>query len=118
MTAFVLSKKETFRYLVKVRQARDSGKLEEFEFTAEFRRLDQAKVRELLAKGLADRKLLDEVWVGWSGVKTLVSRDGVEVEEEMPVTPTNREALLLEPGVEIALARAWLDAVVIGPAKN
>jgi hypothetical protein len=118
--AFVLSKKPTFKYAVKVKQARDSGKLEVFEFQREFKRLEQPRIRELAVKPPPDRALLDEVWVGWAGVKALVKQgeDGPEVEQDLPVTPENRELLLREPGVEAALVNAWLDAAIYGPAKN
>ena len=115
---FVLSKKPTFRYAVRVKQARESGRLEIFEFMGEFKRLDQPAIREQMKTLKSDRDLLDAVWVGWSGVKCLVERDGVQVEEDMPVTPQNREALLAEPGVEAALVNAWMEAAVLGPAKN
>lgn len=115
---FVLSKSPTFKYEVSVKQARESGKLESFAFTAEFRRFNQEEIRQISAEAGNDRALLDKVWVGWSGVQTLVDEGGVQVAKELPVTAENREALLREPGVEVALVRAWLEATVFGPAKN
>jgi hypothetical protein len=116
---FVLAKKEQFKYAVRVKQPDDKGGLGIFEFTGVFKWLSQTEIQELLARGVPrDRSLLNKVWIGWEGVKTKVKRESVEVEEDLPVTETNREALLAEQGVEAALINAWLDAVVFGPAKN
>ncbi len=115
---FVLSKKKSFKYAVRVKQARESGRLEVFEFLGEFKRLDQPAIRALVTAGKKDSEILEEVWLGWSGIKAPVEREGVEVEEELPVTPANRAMLLAEPGVEAALVHAWMEAAVLGPTKN
>lgn len=117
---FQLSKKETFLYPVKVKVPADNGGgLEVRVFTGEFKRLKKDRILELYQqRGQNDRKLLDEVWVGWKDVQATVSRDGVDVQEDLPVTPANREILLAEPGVEWALVNAWLDACIVGPSKN
>jgi len=112
---FQLSNKPTFKYKVKVKQARDAGKLEEFEFTAEYKRLDQAAIKDVLALTSEQifRKITEELWVGWV-VGEIKALDGSNLEP----SAEGRAAMLLEPGVPQALMNGWMDAVFFGPAKN
>ena len=125
MAAFVLSKKSTFHYLVKVRQPRESGKIEEFEFQGVFNRLPQDEIRKLMEAPPPDRERLDKVWVGWvkgpTGIKTMAKNgDGPEeIQVDLEDTEANRLLLLdKEPGFEAGVVKAWMEAAVFGPAKN
>jgi hypothetical protein len=87
--AFVLSKAETFKYAVKVKQAAQSGRLETFEFLAEFKRRKEPEIKEIMRAG--DAKVIEE-WVGWSGIKALVKEGEVQIEQDLPFTPENKAA--------------------------
>jgi hypothetical protein len=115
---FVLSNKPSFKYTVKVKRPGDGGALEEFEFLGEYKRLPQPEIDELIKRPPADAVLVERVFLGWSGVKTMVKVEGLDVEQDLQVTPDNRVALLAEPGARAAIVRAYLDAVLFGPAKN
>ncbi len=116
--ALVLSTKPTFKYKVKVKQPGEAGDLVILEFLGEFNRLPQPEIDALMQKQQQDAELVDRVFVGWSGVKTMVKQDDKDVEQDLAVTDDNRKALLAEPGVRSAIVRAFLDAMVFGPAKN
>jgi hypothetical protein len=116
--ALVLSTRPTFKYKVKVKQPNDKGDLVAIEFLGEFTRLQQPEVDELLKSPPGDQGIIDRVFVAWSGVKTIVKVEDKDVEQDLIVTDDNRAALLAEPGVRAAIVRAYLDAVLFGPAKN
>jgi hypothetical protein len=112
---FQLLNAKTFRYKVKVKQARDTGGLQEFEFTAEYRRLLQPEIKAVLELGTTEvfRKVVDELWTGWVA-GDIKQPDGSNLD---PSTE-GRAALMLEPGVPQAIVNGWLEAVFYGPAKN
>lgn len=120
---FQLSKAATFKYKIKIKQARDKGTIEEFEFTAEYRRLEQPAIKAVLE--LPAEKIFTKVigggeipadqalWVGWV-VGEIKTPDGSNLEP----SADGRQALLLEPGAPQAIVNGWLEAVFYGPAKN
>src|SRR4051812_44388566 len=97
---FQLSNKPTFKFKVKVKQARDSGKLEEFEFSAEYKRLEQPGIKEVLALPADQvfKKVTEEIWIGWT-VGDIKMPDGTNLEP----SADGRAALLAEPGVPQAI---------------
>jgi hypothetical protein len=108
---YQLSRATTFKFKVEIRRPNDAGGLDAFDFVGEFKRLDQSKIRELMGKQRSDREMCDEIFVGWSGI---ADADGKPLE----VNDVNRTALLLEPGAEGAIIKAWLKGAVTGPLGN
>jgi len=107
----------TYLWPVKVRvPGEKKGKFETFSFFAEFKRVDQDRIKQMLqelrAQGdapegsveLTDRRLLDEVLVGWKDV-TDASGKPLEFNDE------TLDAVLAVGGMEGAFVASWFDAI-------
>ncbi len=112
---FVLSQKETYPWPVVYEAAGAAGRFEKSQFTAEFRRLSQSRLKELHDQGatgrIDDEQFCEEVLVGWSGIKDAQG-------EDFPDTPVNRRLLFDLAGMTAAIVRAYLDSVPGAPRKN
>lgn len=112
---FVLSQKQSYTWPVKYRAPRGDGKTDEFEFTAEFRRVSQSRFVEMLqqieAKNLTDNDLIDEVLIDWNGIK---GTDG----QDFTYNDTNKQILLDLLGMPAAIVGAFFDSLRGAPRKN
>lgn len=108
---FVLNNKPTCFHKVKVRRTNDAGDWEAFDFTAEFKRLVQPEIDALFTSGVPNDREIVKLFVGWRDVK---QPDG----SDLPVSEANRTLLLAEPGVQGAVAKAWVELAITGPTKN
>lgn len=112
---FVLSQKTTYTWPVKYEYAKDDGRFEKTEFSAEFRRLPQSRLDEIHKQArdgtLEDESLIDSVLIGWSGIKTA---DG----DEFTVNEGNRAILLDLPGMRAAIINAYAASIAGAPRKN
>lgn len=103
-------------YPVTVHMVDDEGKKRRFDFDAQFVRLPQSEMEELLTRAkdafenkepIKDREVLDRVFVGWRKVQDV---DG----SELAVNDENRERLLEAHPVQPSVVRAWMKSCGIG----
>lgn len=104
---FSLQRKENFKQEVKVNVKTDNGWREE-KFTGIFKRLPDARTKELVGAPVGD--VVDEVLVGWEMVD--LARAPVEFNAE------NLAALKELPGVSFAVAMAFFAANSGAKEKN
>lgn len=113
--AFVLSQSESYTWPVTVEFPIDGGRFEKQTFDAEFRRLPQARIREIWdliqAGDLSDDELCDEVLTGWSGIQDAKGGD-------VPFSEKAKADLLNVPLVSAAVVTSWLDSLSKGKRKN
>jgi hypothetical protein len=113
--AFVLSQSESYTWPVSVEFPIDGGRFDKQTFDAEFRRLPQARIREIWDQiqsgNLNDDDLCDQVLVGWSGIQD--AKAG-----EVPYSEKAKADLLNVPLVAAAVVSSWLDSLSKGKRKN
>lgn len=113
---FVLSQKESFTWPVTYRMPKDGGKYDKQEFTVEFKRLPESRIREIKEQAdrseIEDDALIAEILLGWSGIRTAEG-------EEFPYNETNKRVLFdLFPGVRAAIILTWFAALGGAVRKN
>lgn len=122
--AFVLKQSATYKWPVQIVLPVDGGRREKFTFDAEFRRLPQARINEMIRTArLMERGKLDpedemadqdgarEIMAGWDGV----------VDDNAKPIPFSEAALgqLLEiPTVAGQIIRAWFESIEVAKRKN
>jgi len=113
--AFVLSQSESYIWPVSVEFPIDGGRFDKQTFDAEFKRLPQARIREIwdqIQSGdLTDDELCDQVLVGWGGIQD--GKGG-----EVPFSEKAKADLLNVPLVAAAVVSSWLDSLSKGKRKN
>ena len=114
--AFVISKPATFFWPVKVELAVDNGKYEKQSFDAEFKRLPQSKIEEIVGKIrseeiTSDVLLARDLIVGWRGV---LDDQGNEV----PFSEAMKDQLLDVPTVASSIVSAFFEATTKAKLKN
>ena len=112
---FVLSQSDSYTWPVTVEFPIDGGRFDKQSFDAEFRRLAQARIREIWdliqAGDLNDDELCAEVLTGWAGIQ-----DGKG--SEVPYSEKAKADLLNVPLVAAAVVSSWLDSLSKGKRKN
>lgn len=108
---FIISQKDTFTWPVQV-EIPGEGKAIKAQFTAEFRRLPQSRMDEILAADTppSDAELVREVMVGWKDVKD-------EAGTELEFNQVNLAQLLEVTGMRAIIGRAFMEAM-LGGAKR
>lgn len=105
---FTLSTKNTFSWPVSFRIPVDGGGYESADFDAEFKRLTQSRLEQIMAKltvgEMSDREVADEILVGWKGVQT---EDGKPV----PFTDDSKARMLDVAGLSASLVLAYTEAL-------
>lgn len=113
---FKVAVNPTYRSPVTVPILTDDNQVIERTFTAIFKRLDQDQIDDLygrIARGeLTDRKLIDEVMVGWG--TDVCDEDGTALE----FNQRNLNALLAIHPTREYLARKFYDTVQSATLKN
>ena len=123
--ALRLTQSPTYKWPVKVTIPTDGGKRETSTFTAEFRRLKQSRISEIISSGqrkskgealdadqdLSDLELLGEIMAGWDDVK---DDDG----ELIPFSRAALEMMSELPTVAGQIAEQWLESLQKAKAKN
>lgn len=111
---FVISKKDSYVWPVVIEIPVDGGKFEKHTFDAEFKRVTQERILELLdlidKQKLNDMDFCREVLVGWKGVT-----DG---ESEIPFSESSRDEVLNIAGVASAIATAFFLSRAKARTKN
>jgi hypothetical protein len=116
---FKISKKPTFTWPVNAAVVGDKGQYTKVSFTAEFKRVTQAEIDELLERlraeaeenKLTDRALADELLVGFTDVAD-------EEGQPLEYSQTNKELLLNVPGIASVVAQTFFKAIGGAREKN
>jgi hypothetical protein len=122
--AFVLSKSATYTWPVRISLATDGGKTTVETFDAEFKRLPQSRINELLQEIRAqergrgdqddliqDTDVVKELLVGWAGVSDDAGKD-------VPFSVASLEQLIDIPTVASQIVKAWFESLKEGKRKN
>jgi hypothetical protein len=114
--AFVVKQSDTYFWPVEIEVAssKNTGRHEKHTFDAEFKRVSQSRVEEVISGGEnapeSDRALAAEIMVGWKGVT-----DGTD---ELPWSEGNRDMVLEMPKVASSIVKAWSDSLTGARKKN
>jgi hypothetical protein len=121
--AFVLSKSATYTWPVRISLATDGGKQTVETFDAEFRRLPQSRINEIVRQARAAERARDEyepledqdaareILAGWDGV---TGDDG----KAIPFSEAALSQLLEIPTVAGQIVKAWFESLKEGKRKN
>lgn len=122
--AFVLKQSDSYTWPVTLVIPVDGGRREKHTFDAEFKRLPQTRINEIVrqAKGISDdsadnavmledQSACAELLVGWSNV---VDDSG----EEIPFSVKALDQLLELPTIAAQIIRAWTESLEIAKRKN
>lgn len=112
--AFVVKQSDAYFWPVQVEIPTDGGRFEKHTFDAEFKRLPQSRIEEIMqgvvSSTVTDRDVVTEVMVGWKGVT-----DG---SDEMVWSEKNRDLLLEIPLVGASIIKSWMESLSGGRKKN
>lgn len=111
---FKLAQKNTYTWPIKVQIPVDGGKFEPQTFDAEFKRLPQSEINDLLREiqdGVTDTRFVEGVLVGWHGV---ADADG----NELPYSEAAKIMLLDIPYLRSAVVAAFFDSFSGGAARR
>lgn len=110
---FQLDDKRSYWYPVTVDMVDDEGRKRSFTFDAEFDRLEQTELEDIMLRikdgveqenPVRDREIVERVFKRW---RKVADADG----SELAVTPENRERLLQRHPVQPSIVRAWLKSM-------
>lgn len=122
--AFVLSKSATYTWPVRISLATDGGKQTVETFDAEFRRLPQSRINEIVRQARAaergrgddedqieDQDAAREIIASWKGVTD-------DAGAEIPFSEAALGQLLEIPTVAGQIVKAWFESLKEGKRKN
>lgn len=113
---YVLTNSATYEWPVEIRTPAADGSYKKFDFVGEFKRHPQSRIDDIhnqlrlqaarkdLFVILTDDMLIDDVFVGWTGITDPAG-------SVVQVTPENRSMLLEIPGMKKAVISAWFEVV-------
>jgi hypothetical protein len=107
--AFKIALSATYTVTVKGELPNDQGKVDKFNFVAEFKRCDLDQLDEL--RKISQREVLRDVLVGWSG---LLDEDN----QTVPYNSAAKDAVLAIPQAVFALIEAFWASVYKAKEKN
>ncbi len=111
---FKLDQSQSYSWPVAVEFPISGGKFEKQTFDAEFKRLPQSRMKEVLStetETIPDLEFSKEVLLGWKGIQ---AADGSEI----PFSESARDQLLDVPLVARAVVMAFLNSATGGKIKN
>jgi hypothetical protein len=121
--AFVLKQSASYTWPVPLLIPVDGGRREKFSFDAEFKRLPQSRINEIiklaraLEIGRSDDETLDdktavkEILIGWSGVTD-------DSAKEIPFSEAALEQLLELPTIAGQIVTAWFKSMEVAKKGN
>lgn len=120
--SFVLKQKPTYSWPVPLIIPTDGGRREKFSFDAEFRRLPQSRINEIIKvaramelgrsdEDLDDKSAAAEILADWSGI---TDDDGKPV----PFSQAALEQLLEIPTVAGQIVKAWFASMEVAKKGN
>lgn len=111
---FAIKQTASYSWPVTLELPADGGRFEKHTFDAEFRRLNQARIEEIMAAAVAsqlrDVEVADEVMIGWKGI--------TENGEEIPYSEKSKSDLLGMQLVAAAVIKAWMESLSGAKRKN
>lgn len=114
---FKISQSNSYSWPVSSESAISGGKFEKLTFDAEFKRISQTRIQEIIKLVepspplISDVDLAKEVLVGWNGIV-----DGAD--QDVPFSEASRDQLLDIPGVASAIVTAFYASLSGGKRKN
>lgn len=112
--AFVIKQSDSYFWPVQVELPTNGGRYEKHTFDAEFKRIPQSRIEEIMqgvvASAINDHDVVVEVLCGWKGVT-----DG---SDELPWSQANRDLLTEIPLVSASIIKAWMESLAGGRKKN
>jgi hypothetical protein len=121
--AFVLKQTASYTWPVPLLIPVDGGRREKHSFDAEFRRLPQTRINEIiklaraLELGREDDEALDdktaarEILIGWAGITD-------DAGKEVPFSESALEQLLEIPTIAGQIIRAWFNSMEVAKKGN
>jgi hypothetical protein len=121
--SFVLKQTASYTWPVPLLIPVDGGRREKHSFDAEFKRLPQSRINEIiklaraLEVGRADDEMLDdktaarEILIGWSGITDDNGKD-------VPFSESALDQLLEIPTVAGQIIRAWFNSMDVAKRGN
>jgi hypothetical protein len=121
--SFVLKQSASYTWPVPLLIPVDGGRREKHSFDAEFKRLPQSRINEIiklaraLEVGRADDEMLDdktaakEILIGWSGITDDNAKD-------VPFSESALDQLLEIPTVAGQIIRAWFNSMDVAKRGN
>jgi|TARA_R100000084_G_C4608514_1_gene126823 hypothetical protein len=122
--AFVLKQSDSYSWPVTLVIPVDGGRREKHTFDAEFKRLPQTRINEIIKQAramergrfsedemLEDQTACAEILIGWSNV---VDSKG----EEIPFSVKALDQLLELPTIAGQIVRAWFESLEVAKKKN
>jgi hypothetical protein len=110
--AFVLKKGSSYTWPVKFETPASGGKYDKHTFDAEFKRLADSRLKEILSsESGTDLQFAHEVVIGWAGVKD-------EENADIPFSTAALTELLDIPGLAAAIAKTYIESIAGVKAKN
>ncbi len=121
--SFVLKQTASYTWPVPLLIPVDGGRREKYSFDAEFKRLPQSRINEIiklaraLEVGRADDEMLDdktaarEILIGWSGITDDNGKD-------VPFSESALDQLLEIPTVAGQIIRAWFNSMDVAKRGN
>lgn len=114
--AFIINQSDTYFWPVEIEipSSKNTGRHEKHTFDAEFKRMSQSRIEEIVTGGESapenDRAVAAEIMVGWKGVT-----DGTD---ELPWSEASRDMILQMPAVASAIVVAWSKSLTGARKKN
>lgn len=111
---FVITQSPSYKWAVTVETPSDGSVHKKETFDAEFKRLPQSRITELVegfGDNLKDIDIAREVLVGWAGIN---DAEGNEV----PFTDAMKVRLLDIPAVATSIVTAYIDSITGAKRKN
>ena len=112
--AFVLKQSDHYSWPVTVEYPVDGGRFEKHTFDAQFKRLSQTRIEEIMSEAIGgemkDVAVASEILTGWSGIT-----DGGE---PIPYSEKGKADLLDMPLVAASLVKAWMKSLAGARKKN
>jgi hypothetical protein len=122
--AFVLSQSDSYTWPVTLVIPVDGGRREKHTFDAEFKRLSQTRINEIVRQAkessgeiakdpamLEDQTACAEILIGWSNV---VDDKG----DDVPFSIKALDQLLELPTIAAQIIRAWSESLEVAKRKN
>jgi hypothetical protein len=109
---FVIRQAQSYAWPVQLELPVSGGKYEKHSFDAEFKKLPQSRINELLKReGITDSDVCREVLVGWKGVFD-------EKNNELPFSEVSRDELVDIPLVATGIVTAFFESLSGAKRKN
>jgi hypothetical protein len=112
--AFVLKQSDNYSWPVTVEIPIDGGRFEKHTFDAQFKRLSQTRIEEIMSEAISgemkDVAVATDILTGWTGI----TGDG----EPIPYSEKGKADLLDMPLVASSIVKSWMESLAGARKKN